>query len=72
MGAREYNYDEDQSRDYSDLSDRNQENLRSNKLDGVNYDPNSLASLENSSAQSSRASDGDIASNEITPWRNEV
>lgn len=72
MGAREYNYDEDQSRDYSDLSDRNQENLRSNKLDGVNYDPNSLASLENSSAQSSRASDVDIASNETAPWRNEV
>ena len=72
MGAREYNYDEDQSRDYSDLSDQNQESLRSKKIDGVNYDPNSLESLENSSAQSSRASDGDIASNETSPWRNEV
>ena len=72
MGVREYNYDEDQSRDYSDLSDRNQENLRSRKIDGVSYDPNSLESLENSPTNTSRVSDSDIASNEISPWDNRV
>lgn len=69
MGEREFNYDEDQNRDYSDLSDQNQSALgRAQEKwgdaqvfdGGKNYDANSLAQMENSGVSNSRTDDAQV------------
>lgn len=80
MGAREYNYDDDQNRDYSDLSDQNQSALgRAQEkwgdaavFDGQNsgskYDANSLMNAENSAVSSSQKTSEDaILNGETSP-----
>lgn len=80
MGAREYNYDDDQNRDYSDLSDQNQSALGraqekwgdAQVFDGQNsgskYDANSLMNAENSAVSSSQKTSEDaILNGETSP-----
>lgn len=81
MGAADkYSYDEDQNRDYSDLSDQNQSALNKAKqrwgtaevFDGGSYNPNSLENLENSTSKETKAKEEEVLSSESSPWKNRV